>query len=424
MSRPLRFCMISIFYPPYSFGGDSIYLYRLCTELVKAGHEVDVIHCADSYHVFLPTVDVNAFPTSDGITVHKLESGFGTLAPLLSHQLGRPTLRGGKVARILASKKYDVIHFHNISLFGPAILKTPAPYPAVRLYTAHEHWLVCPVNVLWKNNNRPCDKPTCLSCSLRSKRPPQLWRYTPLLEQSIKDVDLFLTPSHFCREMHRSRGFQREMQVLPYFVPRVEGESDGTGDSPHSRPYFLFVGRLEKIKGVQEILHHFQGPGDYDLVVVGGGLYQRQLHEQAAGMSRVRFVGWLNPSDVGRYYRHAVAVVVPSVTYETFGIVIIEAFAYGTPAIVHNLGAPAGAGGTKWRGVHLPQPGRAATANGPSRCRPTITPGTRGARVPGAYREMDTRTAPALISTTHRRRSRQETGELSGACHVGQHSSQ
>ena len=339
MSRPLRFCMISIFYPPYSFGGDSIYLYRLCTELVKAGHEVDVIHCADSYHVFLPTVDVNAFPTSDGITVHKLESGFGTLAPLLSHQLGRPTLRGGKVARILASKKYDVIHFHNISLFGPAILKTPAPYPAVRLYTAHEHWLVCPVNVLWKNNNHPCDKPTCFSCSLRSKRPPQLWRYTPLLEQSIKDVDLFLTPSHFCRQMHRSRGFQREMQVLPYFVPRVEGESDGTGDSPHSRPYFLFVGRLEKIKGVQEILHHFQGPGDYDLVVVGGGLYQRQLHEQAAGMSRVQFVGWLNPSDVGRYYRHAVAVVVPSVTYETFGIVIIEAFAYGTPAIVHNLGA-------------------------------------------------------------------------------------
>ncbi len=339
MSRPLRFCMISIFYPPYSFGGDSIYLYRLCAELVQAGHEVDVIHCADSYHVFMSTVDVNAFPVSDGITVHKLESGFGMLAPLLSHQLGRPTLRGGKVARILASKKYDVIHFHNISLFGPAILKTPVPYPAVRLYTAHEHWLICPVNVLWKNNNHPCDKPTCFSCSLRSKRPPQLWRYTPLLEQSIKDVDLFLTPSHFCREMHRSRGFQREMQVLPYFVPPVEGESDGRGDSPHSRPYFLFVGRLEKIKGVQEILRHFQGPGDYDLVVVGGGLYQRQLHEQAAGMSRVRFVGWLNQSHLGRYYRHAVAVVVPSVTYETFGIIIIEAFAYGTPAIVHDLGS-------------------------------------------------------------------------------------
>ena len=419
MRRPLRFCMISIFYPPYSFGGDSIYLYRLCTELVKAGHEVDVIHCADSYHVFMSTVDVNAFPTSDGITVHKLESGFGMLAPLLSHQLGRPMLRGEKVARILASKKYDVIHFHNISLFGPAILKTPAPYPAVRLYTAHEHWLVCPVNVLWKNNSHACDKPTCFSCSLRSKRPPQLWRYTPLLEQCVREIDLFLTPSHFCREMHRSRGFQQEMRVLPYFVPRVEREPDSAGESPHSRPYFLFVGRLEKIKGVQEILHHFQGPGDYDLVVVGGGLYQRQLHEQAAGMPRVRFVGWLNPSDVGRYYRHAVAVVVPSVTYETFGIIIIEAFSHRTPAagmprvrfvgwlnpsdvgryyrhavavVVPSVtyetfgiiiieafshrtpafhcsrpGVPAGDRGTKRRGVHLPQPGRAAATDGPPR---------------------------------------------------------
>src|SRR5260370_23565124 len=38
-------------------------------------------------------------------------------------------------------------------------------------------------------------------------------------------------------------------------------------------------------------------------------------------------------------YRRAIAVVVPSICYETFGIIIIEAFSVKTPVIVNNLGA-------------------------------------------------------------------------------------
>ena len=355
MSRPLKFCMVSIYYPPYGFGGDAIYLHRLCNELVNQGHEVDVIHCADSYHMFVPTVDPNAFPASESVTVHKLESGVGMLSPLLSHQTGRPWLKTHKIHDIFHSKRFDVIHYHNISLFGPRVLEIQPPYPVVKLYTAHEHWLVCPVNVLWKNAGAACDSPTCFSCTLRSARPPQLWRYTSLLERAASHVDLFLTPSRFSREEHRRRGFQREMQILPYFASPFGGGSNGNGGqpasqafdtngsapggAPHARPYFLFVGRLEKIKGVQELLPHFKLPGDYDFLVVGAGRYEAELHRQARGMERVRFVGWKNQNQLGDYYRHALAVVVPSLTYETFGIVVIEAFAHNKPVIVNNLGA-------------------------------------------------------------------------------------
>ena len=79
-SRPLRFCMISIFYPPYSFGGDAIYCLRLAQELVRNGYEVDIIHCADSYHAVTKQVDEFAYPASDGITVHRIESGGGGLS--------------------------------------------------------------------------------------------------------------------------------------------------------------------------------------------------------------------------------------------------------------------------------------------------------------------------------------------------------
>lgn len=47
--RPLKFCMITTFYPPQNFGGDGIFIHRLANELAKAGHTIDVIHDVDAY---------------------------------------------------------------------------------------------------------------------------------------------------------------------------------------------------------------------------------------------------------------------------------------------------------------------------------------------------------------------------------------
>ena len=43
MTEPgLSFCMITTFYPPYHFGGEAMYLYRLVNELARRGHRVTV----------------------------------------------------------------------------------------------------------------------------------------------------------------------------------------------------------------------------------------------------------------------------------------------------------------------------------------------------------------------------------------------
>ena len=339
MPRPLSFCMITTFYPPFSFGGDAIYLQRLCHELVRAGHQVDVIHCADSYRLFRPEPQP-APPPLAGLTIHTLRSGLGPLSPLLSHQTGLPLLKAAKIREVFESRRFDVIHYHNISLYGPGLLDLSPSYDGwVKLYMMHEHWLVCPMNVLWKYNERACEKPDCLKCTLISHRPPQWWRYTGLRDRAARAIDQFLSPSRFARDMHHERGFPYPIEVLPYFLGRVDHEWQSPGPSPHRRPYFLFVGRLEKIKGLQNILPEFAGEGGYDLLISGSGTYEEELRRQAQGMSRVHFLGWIPQDRIGPYYRHALGVIVPSITYETFGIIIIEAFARQTPVIVHDLGA-------------------------------------------------------------------------------------
>jgi len=55
---------------------------------------------------------------------------------------GRPGFKRAPIARVLDAG-FDVIHFHNISLAGgPGILSYGE---GIKLYTAHEHWLVCPM---------------------------------------------------------------------------------------------------------------------------------------------------------------------------------------------------------------------------------------------------------------------------------------
>jgi len=338
MSRPLSFLHVTTFYPPHSFGGDGVFVHELARALAARGHAVDVAHCVDSYRL-LARHPVAANGEADArITTHPLRSRFGPLAPLLAHQTGRPLLQRRALRRILAAKHYDVVHFHNISLFGPAVLALPAHPDAVRLYTAHEQWLICPTHVLWKLNRRPCETPQCLRCTLQARRPPQLWRHTGLLARASAHVDLFLAPSRFVADIHRARGFARPMTELPNFLPRPLAGATNTAQ-PHPRPYFLFAGRLETIKGVDSLIDTWQSFAAADLVIAGAGSRAAELRARAAANPRVRFVGALRRDQLAPFYAHAIATLIPSRTHETFPLVALESFSHGSPIVARRLGA-------------------------------------------------------------------------------------
>ena len=340
MDRSLNFLHLTTFYPPYSFGGDAMYIYRLSHALADAGHKVDVVHCVDSYHLLHPAEPEIQFAEHPNVSRHELRSGYKWLSPLLTQQTGRAFLKLRQIRKLLNSKPYDVIHYHNISLLGPQVLTLkPELGAAVKMYMTHEHWLVCPTHVLWKFGSRPCEKPDCLRCVIKAKRPPQVWRYTDYLAEASGHVDQFVSPSRFTAQMHAERGFPESVAHLPYFIDRVDDDWRNPGPRPHDKPYFLFVGRLERIKGLHTLIELWNQVAEYDLLVAGTGLEGDVLREQAAANPRIKFLGPMSQSQLGALYGHALACIVPSLTYETFGIIIIEAFARKTPVIVRDLGA-------------------------------------------------------------------------------------
>jgi glycosyltransferase involved in cell wall biosynthesis len=336
----LRFCMITTFYPPYAFGGDATSVHRLSNLLARCGHEVDVIHCLDSYRALAGrTPPAAGYADEPGVTVHGLRSGVGLLSPLATYGTGYPLFKARQIRRILAAKRFDVIHFHNISLVGgPMILRYGA---GIKLYTLHEHWLVCPTHVLFKYRREACVRPSCLRCTLVHRRPPQPWRYTGLLRAALRHVDCFIAPSEFTRRRHLAAGLDIPIVELPHCVgPAEPGSPAFTAPAGiPARPYFLFAGRLEKLKGLQTVIPLFREYRAADLVIAGDGGYRPILADLAHGLPGIHFLGRLTPARLQGVYAGAVAVVVPSITFETFGQVVVEAFAARTPVIVRDLGA-------------------------------------------------------------------------------------
>ncbi len=335
----LKIAMVTTFFPPHNFGGDGVFVQRLSNALARRNHEVHVIHDKDAFSLGSKALVANTSEGHDStdprVTVHSLDGGAaGKLDLIATHQLGQPVAKSAQLKQLL-DQNFDVIHFHNVSLLGgPGVLSYGK---GVKLCTLHDHWFVCATHVLWRNDEEACTKRTCMSCTLTAHRPPQLWRYTGAVERAARNVDAFLAPSEFARGSHLSNGFPAPIRCLPHFL--ADPQASVSSEQVHQRPYFLFVGRLEKIKGVQVLLELFRHFKEADLIIVGNGNYEETLKSAAVGLEHVHFLGRMSSDRLCEYYRQAVAVVVPSLCYETFGLVPLEAFSTATPVIVNDIGA-------------------------------------------------------------------------------------
>src|SRR5690606_14601610 len=92
-------------------------------------------------------------------------------------------------------------------------------------------------------------------------------------------------------------------------------------------------------KGVRTLLRAWRTWGENapELRLVGDGPLRAELQAQAAGLP-VRFLGQVAEDEAQQQIAHASLLVLPSECFEGFPMVVREAFAFGTPAAVSDLG--------------------------------------------------------------------------------------
>jgi len=106
----------------------------------------------------------------------------------------------------------------------------------------------------------------------------------------------------------------------------------------------LFVGRLEKRKGLDYLLKAYQRVkreiSNSRLIIVGPGTRLRHKYEKQvkhSGLKDVVFVGYTSYDELPRYYKAADIFCAPATGWESFGIVLLEAMAVGKPIVASNI---------------------------------------------------------------------------------------
>lgn len=283
---------------------------------------------------------------AQGHEVELFERGSELLSttPLnMAHEL----MWNGRIADQLTqvSMAFDphVVHVHNTFPFISC-----AAYSAVQgralVQTLHNFRLLCPQAMLlrdgrvcedcvgrqpWRGAVRGCYRgsrlhSTAVASMLTMHRALGTWNH----------VSRFVALNEFGRQKFIEGGLPPSRIVIkPNFVdaPPLEAK-DG------AREDFLFVGRLSPEKGIGVLAEAAsQLAGRAMLQVIGSGPDASRLE----GRPNIHMLGPLPSTDVMARMRHARALVMPSIWYETFGLVIVEAFASGLPVIASRLGSMA-----------------------------------------------------------------------------------
>lgn len=323
--------MVTSFYPPYHVGGACVHVYHLANALAEKGHEVHVLYSKSAYYLKRKGQPSSKdYPNHDNIRLFEIESPVGRLAPVHSYVTGFPV---SLKVRAVFKQNYDIIHYHNISLMGPIVLRLG---DALKIYTAHDHWLFCPYNDYFTGGQVCGIKPAPLPCSidlLKNKRPPQLWRFTNILKNALRSIDLILSPSQYLESFLLKNGLERPISVLPNFV------LDPPDDMPvlAEEDFFFYAGMLEEIKGISSLLEVFQKI-DRKLVIAGNGSLQDYVKRVAAKRSTISYVGWLERKKLYSYYTKANAFILASRCPENSPLTVLEAYSVGTPALGSDIG--------------------------------------------------------------------------------------
>ena len=171
-----------------------------------------------------------------------------------------------------------------------------------------------------------------------------------LMRTWSKRVNAYIALTDFARAKFIEGGLPADkIHVKPNFVQHDTGVGSGAGE------YALFVGRLSKEKGLALLIDAWRHIGAHlPLKIVGSGPLESLCTDAAASINGVQYLGPKSPDEVGRLMGDAKVLIVPSEWYEGFGLVIIEAFAKGTPVISSDIGSMAAINIHNYTGIHFP----------------------------------------------------------------------
>ncbi|MCB0966338.1 MAG: glycosyltransferase family 4 protein [Ilumatobacter sp.] len=281
---------------PYSLsipGGVQAQVLGLARELRREGHEVRVLGPCDG-----PPPEPFVTPLGDSLPT----AANGSIAPLAPDPAA--VLR---TVRALRDEQFDVLHVH----------EPLAPGPSITTVTLHAAPTVGTFHAAGRSTSYQV--------------------FAPMLRRLIERIDTKVVVSKDALALAQG-SLGGEYDLLFNGVETSEIASVEPYRSPDGRPSIFFLGRHEERKGLDVLLAAFARLDlDVELWVAGDGPDTPRLRALHGSDRRITWLGRLTEADKLARMRGASVFCAPSLHGESFGVVLIEAMAAGTPVVASAL---------------------------------------------------------------------------------------
>lgn len=353
--------IVSLYHPEIMRGGAQEVAYELFQAAQRDGDISPMLLCCVNGQTHSGVVTNGA--TITGFEGRKNEFIFISQNFDLFLQKIKVPIAVGRYLEFLEWTEPEVVHIHHSLFFGMELLTaTRRALPkATILYTLHEFIPICLAKgqMVRQSDDQLCSYSSpyrCHECFPDVSMDSFFARKSWMLKH-FEVVDTFITPSHHAKSLYVDWGLdEKRVVVIPNGQTNLATEAQSaSGPDPEIRNRFAFFGQLVDNKGLHVLLLAVkdlvrQGMSDFSIDVHGAnfeaatGSYRRKvdgLIEEigSLGFKQVQFNGRYSHDDLPRLMSRIDWVVVPSTWWETFGLVVSEAWMFRRPVIASDLGS-------------------------------------------------------------------------------------
>ncbi len=253
-----------------------------------------------------------------------------------------------RIRELIREEKPDVAIVHNFfPLVSPSVFHACQREKVPVILVVHNYRLFCPAAILFRAG-QVCERcmgrwfawPGVLLGCYRSSRIASLVVATMVAVHRClgtwrRVVMHYIAVSEFARRKCIEGGIHEgKVTVRPNFVSPDPGEGMGTGG------FIFFAGRMPPEKGLRILVEAWREAGrPAPLKIAGDGSEGTLLRQATLGETGIEWLGVLTPEQTRDWMGKAAVLAVPSLWGETFGLVVAEAYARGTPVLVSDMGA-------------------------------------------------------------------------------------
>lgn len=250
------------------------------------------------------------------------------------------------VKRIVRENHIEIVHVHNtLPLISCSVYYAAKKAGAKTVQTLHNFRLLCPGATLVRNGTI-CKE--CLSKGLMHSVKYGCYKQSKLQTfvsaaamkfhrclHTYDKVDAYIALTEFNKELFSDLLPIEKIYIKPSYSVDLSAYQSETPEN-----YFVFIARLEELKGIQLVLDVFHDLKDVKLKIIGIGPYEvtAKQYVRENQMDNVEFMGFLSREEMLTTLGKAYAFIFPTQWYEGFPKILVESYSVGVPVIAGDIG--------------------------------------------------------------------------------------